>query len=56
MTTLSDFNPKKNTRFNILERVGANYSTLGTFLLDDQKGTKVHALEIEHKMNVQAIN
>ena len=36
--------------------MGSNYSSLGTFLLDDKTGAKVRALEIEYKMNAEAIN
>ena len=41
---------------NLAEVVGTKYTKLGLFLLKDETGTKVDALEREHLKNAEKIN
>ena len=43
-------------KVNIVEQIGANYSCFGIFLLEDNTGAIMKALEKEHKVNAQEIN
>ena len=43
-------------KVNIVEQIGANYSSFGIFLLEDTTGAVVKALEKEYRGNAQEIN
>ena len=44
LITLSKF-PGTRGKFNVMERIGRNYATFGVFLLQDDDGARVSALE-----------
>ena len=46
----------KTKKLNIAVQVGANYSNFGIFLLEDQTGAIVSALDIEYAKNAERIN
>ena len=50
LLTLTKF-PGKTNKFNVMERIGSNYDTLGMFLLQDDDGAKVSALKHELQRN-----
>ena len=52
---LLSFKGKERT-FNLAIQVAAGYSNLGVFLLNDETGAIVQALEIEHMRNAETIN
>ena len=55
MRELLSFSAKAK-KLNIAVQVGAKYSNFGIFLLEDDTGAIVSALEIEHLKNVERIN
>ena len=55
LTELLSFKGKEKT-FNVAELVGTKYSKLGIFLLKDETGAIVEALERQHLLNVEEIN
>ena len=55
MVELTDF-PAKIRPFNIAERIGINYRSVGTALLNDERGTIVPAIVSEHRGNAEQIN
>ena len=52
---LLSFKGKEKT-FNLAIQVAAGYSNLGVFLLNDETGAIVQALENEHNKNAEKIN
>ena len=54
LVTLKKF-PGQSGNFNVLERIGQNYNDFGTFLLQDDDGTKVSAIEAERLRNCPSI-
>ena len=46
--TLLDI-PEKRLSIRIMDRIGSNYNTLGTFLLDDNDGGILRMIEHDHK-------
>ena len=43
--------PGKSGRLNVIERISTNYTTFGTFLLQDDDGSKVSAIERTRQLN-----
>ena len=48
--------PSKDSKVNLLQEIGINYFEFGTFLLNDDTGARVSALEEELKQNAKNIN
>ena len=55
LTELLDF-PYKDKTIDILELIGTNYVTFGTFLLDDKSGTIVSSIEKQRMQRSHEIN
>ena len=49
LVTLKKF-PGKSGNFNVMERIGKNYTDFGTFLLQDDDGSKVSAIEADRQL------
>ena len=47
---------KKKATFNIAQQVGRSYTKLGTYLLEDNDGAIMPALEDEYSRNAERIN
>ena len=46
MQQLTDLNvPEKGIRIRIMEEIGTKYDTVGTFLLNDERGTKIPTIK-----------
>jgi len=48
--------PCKGRFINIISEIGANYTTFGILLLNDQKGTRITAIAQRHTNNADQIN
>ena len=55
MPELTDF-PGKTQHFNVAERIGRKYLSVGTGLLNDERGEVVPAIVSEHGGNAEHIN
>ena len=55
LPVLTDF-PGKTQHFNIAERIGGKYLSVGTGLLHDERGDVVPAIVSEHGRNAEQIN
>lgn len=47
--------PTQGATINIIQEIGANYSNLGIFLLNDKNGTRIVALQRQHHLNAEDI-
>ena len=48
--------PAETTPLNILRQIGTSYTMLGPLLLQDDRGTRVSAIEAEHRANADLVN
>ena len=56
LENLLHFTGKKTRAFNVAAQVGTAYSKMGVFLLKDETGAVVQALENEHMKDAEKIN